>query len=151
MKKSTQLMLLITGWLILSSIVNAEIHTIKGVGIQFKPSLVFANPGDNISFRDMPTHFVNSIDIPEGAKKMFSQMGANYDYKVTEPGIYLYNCPPHWGARMGGLIFVGSELRNEENLISSLTELRNTVSDNIAKGYLKKIIKNIKKGKIKVP
>jgi len=142
---------LLSGWLVLSATVNAETYTVKGVGIQFKPELVFANEGDVIAFRDMPTHFVDSIKIPVGAEKMISKMGANYDYTITEPGIHLYKCPPHWGGRMGGLILVGIDLRNEEHLIDSLNEYRETVTDKIAKGYLKKVIKKIKAGKFKLP
>ena len=52
---------------------------------------------------------------------------------------------------MGGLIIVGSGLDNEERLIDSLTELKDTIEDKIGQGYLKKVIKNIKKGKVKMP
>ncbi len=140
-----------TSWLAFAGMTHAETHIVKGVGVQFKPELVFASQGDVIAFRDMTTHFIHTIKIPEGAKKMSSQMGANYDYKIEEPGIYLYSCPPHWGGRMGGLILVGVGLRDEEKLVDSLTEFRKMVDDKIGKGYLKKIIKKINKGKIKIP
>lgn len=129
----------------------AETHTIKGVGVQFKPEIVFANQGDDIEFREMAAHFVDTIKIPDGADKMLSDMGANYGYKIEQPGVYFYKCPPHWGARMGGLILVGVGLQDEEKLIESLTEYRKTIDDKTAKGYLKKVIKKIKKGKIKLP
>ena len=151
MKKFIKSMLLLSSCLLFSANAVAETYTVKGVGVQFKPDIVFANEGDVIAFRDMPTHFIDTIKIPDGAKKMISDMGANYEYKITEPGIYLYKCPPHWGARMGGLILVGVDLRNEEHLVDSLTEFRDSVTDKIAKGYLKKIIKKIKAGKIKLP
>lgn len=151
MKQHIKLAMLIVGLLAISATTKAETYTVKGVGVQFKPELVFADQGDVIAFRDMPTHFVNTVKIPSDAKKMSSQMGANYDYKITEPGIYLYNCPPHWGGRMGGLILVGTGLRDEEKLISSLTEYQKSVTDKIAKGYLKKVIKKIKAGKFKIP
>lgn len=151
MKQIIKSVLLLSSLLLLSATAIAETIKVKGVGVQFKPDVVFANEGDVIAFRDMPTHFIDTIKIPDGAKKMVSKMGANYDYKITEPGIHLYKCPPHWGARMGGLILVGVDLRNEEHLIDSLTEFRETVTDKIAKGYLKKIIKKIKAGKVKLP
>ncbi len=151
MKQQVKQVLLMLSWLVFSTAANAETHTVKGVGVQFKPELVFAEKGDVVAFRDMPTHFVHGIKIPDNAEKMSSQMGDNYDYKITEEGVYLYSCPPHWGGRMGGLVLVGSDLRDEEKLIDSLTEYQNSVSDTIAKGFLKKVIKKIKAGKIKVP
>lgn len=151
MKYFFKLALLFCGLFILSTANSKETHTVKGVGVQFKPDIVFADQGDIIEFRDMPTHFVDTVKIPEGADKMFSEMGANYSYEIDKPGIYFYKCPPHWGARMGGLIIVGSGLDNEERLIDSLTELKDTIEDKIGQGYLKKVIKNIKKGKVKMP
>ena len=151
MKKLLKLTLLLGGWLMVVTTTYAETHTIKGVGVQFKPEIVFANEGDDIAFREMPTHFVDTIKIPDGADKMLSPMGENYGYKIEQPGIYFYKCPPHWGARMGGLILVGVGLQDEEKLIESLTEYRETIDDKTAKGYLKKMIKKIKKGKIKLP
>ncbi len=151
MKQQVKQVLLIVSWLIFSTTASAETHTVKGVGVQFKPELVFADKGDVVAYRDMPTHFVHGIKIPDDAEKMSSQMGANYDYKIKEEGVYLYSCPPHWGGRMGGLILVGEGLRDEDKLIDSLTEYQKSVSDKIAQGYLKKVIKKIKGGKIKIP
>lgn len=151
MKKHLKLNLILSGWLMVAASTYAETRTVKGVGVQFKPEIVFADQGDDIEFREMPTHFVDTIKIPDGAEKMLSDMGANYGYKIEQPGVYFYKCPPHWGARMGGLILVGVGLQDEEKLIESLTEYREAIDDKTAKGYLKKVIKKIKKGKIKLP
>ncbi|MCK5832019.1 MAG: hypothetical protein KAH20_17140 [Methylococcales bacterium] len=151
MKHLLKLTSALFGLLMLSTAHSKETHTVKGVGIQFKPDVVFADQGDIIEFRDMPTHFVDVVKIPDGADKMISKMGANYSYEIDKPGVYFYKCPPHWGARMGGLIIVGSGLNNEESLVDTLTEYKDTIEDTIGKGYLKKVIKKIKKGKIKIP
>lgn len=151
MKQFSKLVLALCGLLIISNANSSETYTVKGVGVQFKPDIVFADQGDIIEFRDMPTHFVDVVKIPEGAKKMFSEMGANYSYEIDKPGIYFYKCPPHWGARMGGLIIVGSGLDDKEKLVDSLTEYKDSIEDKIGQGYLKKIIKNIESGKIKTP
>lgn len=132
--------------LLLSTTIFADSHIVKGVGVAFAPLVTFAEEGDKISFRDMAAHFVESIKIPEGSDKMISAMGKDYSYTVTKPGIYLYKCPPHWGARMGGLIVVGE---NGDDWIQTLETYKQAVDDKIAKGFLRKIIKKAKKGEIK--
>lgn len=151
MKHALKLTLLFSSLLFISANSSAEEHIIKGVGVQFKPDIVFADVGDIIAFRDMPTHFVDIVSIPDGAERMLSKMGENYNYRVEKSGLYLYKCPPHWGARMGGFVFVGSALNDKEKILESLEALRETTDDSIAKGYLKKIIKKIKNDKIKMP
>lgn len=151
MKSFLKITTLLMGFLSLSIAQAQETHTIKGVGIQFKPEIIFADQGDILEFRDMPTHFVDTVKIPEGADRMLSEMGANYSYKIEKPGVYVYKCPPHWGARMGGIIIVGPGLKDQDNLIETLALYRETMTDTIGQGYLKKIIKNIKKGKVKIP
>ncbi len=151
MKYSLKLTILLCGWLLISANSNAVEHIVKGVGVHFKPDVIFADVGDIIAFRDMSTHFVDSVKIPEGADRMISKMGANYEYRVKETGIYLYKCPPHWGARMGGLILVGSKFNDKEKLLESIEEFKAATDDKIGQGYLKKIIKRIKSDEIKVP
>lgn len=90
---------------------NAAATTIeiKGVGVKFVPDIIYAAVGDTIAFRHMPTHFVQSLNgmWPQGAPKMRSALGADYDYRVSKEGVYVFKCPPHWGARMVGIMVVG--------------------------------------------
>lgn len=132
---------------LLSADILAAERAVSGKGIAFDPVVVFAEEGDTITFRNMATHFVESIKIPDGAEKMVSDMGADYDYKVSKPGVYFYKCPPHWGARMGGLIVVG----DTGDLIETLNVYKETIDDKTGKGFLKKVIKKIEKGDIEVP
>jgi pseudoazurin len=92
-----------------STAVSADVIEVKGKGVQFDPVVIHAKVGDTIAFRNMPTHFVDIVQgmWPEGAPKMLSAMGADYDYQVEKEGLYVYKCPPHWGARMGGIMVVG--------------------------------------------
>jgi len=92
-----------------STVVQAETIEIKGVGVRFVPDVIYAEVGDTIAFRQMLTHFVDSVGNmwPTGAPKMRSAMGADYDYRVIQKGVYVFKCPPHWGARMGGILIVG--------------------------------------------
>lgn len=132
---------------LLSADILAAEHVVSGKGIAFDPVIVFAEEGDTITFRNMATHFVESIKIPDGAEKMSSDMGADYVYTVSKPGVYFYKCPPHWGARMGGLIVVGGT----GDLIETLSTYKEEIDDKTSKGFLKKIIKKIDKGDIELP
>jgi len=142
-------MLLVFGGLmvLLSADLLAAERTVNGKGVAFDPVVVFPEPGDTITFRNMATHFVESIKIPDGAEKMVSDMGADYAYTASKPGVYFYKCPPHWGARMGGLIIVG----DAGNLIETLNVYKEEIDDKTSKGFLKKIVKKIEKGDIEVP
>jgi plastocyanin len=87
---------------------EADMIEVRTVGVKFVPDIIHARVGDVIAFRDMPTHFVETVEgmWPEGAPKMLSVMGADYDYPLVREGLYVFKCPPHWGARMGGVIQV---------------------------------------------
>ena len=89
--------------------VQAETIEVKVDGVKFAPSIIHAAVGDVIAFRHMPTHFVETVEgmWPEGAPKMLSVMGMPYEYRIERSGIYVYKCPPHWSARMGGVIVAG--------------------------------------------
>lgn len=148
MDKIKKALLIVVGLFSLASTaVWAETVEVKGKGIKYDPLVVFAKPGDTIAFRNMATHFTESILIPDGAEKMLSDMGADYNYSVKKEGVYLYKCPPHWGVRMGGLIVVG----DASGLEGALDDYINKTDDKTAKGFMKKIKKQIKKGKIKLP
>ncbi len=111
-----------------SAAVMAEIHQVKAVGLAYKPLVVKVEPGDQISWTNMSTHNVNTkftssngtIEyIPKGAKGFTSQMGVNFTSDpLTEEGVYLYKCDPHWGTGMGGVIIVG-EPTNLQMIIDS--------------------------------
>ena len=93
----------------LAAIARAETIEVKVEGVKFVPSIVYAAVGDILSFHYMPTHFVESMQgmWPEGAPRMLSAMGQPYQYRIEQPGLYVYKCPPHWSAHMGGIVVVG--------------------------------------------
>jgi plastocyanin len=92
-----------------TAVAQAKTITIKGVGVKFVPDVIYAEVGDTIAFRQMLTHAVESVDSmwPADAPRMHSAIGAKYDYRVTQNGVYVFKCPSHWGARMGGILIVG--------------------------------------------
>jgi plastocyanin len=89
---------------------SAETIQVKAQGVRFLPDIIHANVGDVIAFRNMATQRVQDVPgmWPDGAPPMSSDMGADYDYVVEREGLYVFKCPPHWGARMGGILAIGN-------------------------------------------
>ncbi|MDT8311297.1 MAG: plastocyanin/azurin family copper-binding protein [Methylophaga sp.] len=95
----------------------AETHVVKAAGLAFKPLVVKVQPGDQVAWKGMTIHNVNteftSDDgvteyIPEGAEGFTSKIGNNFTSDpLTVEGVYFYKCDPHWGAGMGGVVIVG--------------------------------------------
>lgn len=130
-----------------SAAVNAETIEVKGQGVKFAPEIIHAKVGDVISFRNMATHFVESVEgmWPEGAPKMLSTMGADYDYTVEKEGLYVFKCPPHWGARMGAVMVVG-EPADLDATVEKYLQVADTVKEaKPAKGLLTKFKDSEKK------
>ena len=75
----------------------------------FKPRIITAQVGDTIRFIPTdPTHQSSSIEgmIPDGARGWEGEINQPVDYVVPVPGIYGYECIPHYAAGMVGLIIV---------------------------------------------
>ena len=72
----------------------AEEHLIKAAGVKFDPQITFAQPGDTVTWTDMPAHDTASIEgvIPEGAEPWRSKMGENFTVTVEKEGAYVYQC-----------------------------------------------------------
>lgn len=83
--------------------------TVKASGVKFEPTIAYVAPGDTISFTNMASHNVETLDamVPEGTEKVNSEIGENISVSFDEPGIYVYKCTPHWSNRMGGVVVVG--------------------------------------------
>ncbi len=134
--------------LLASQILNAEEHIVKAVGVKFEPLFVFVQPGDTITWTNMPAHLVESIDamMPEDAEKLLTPLGENYTYRIKEKsGIHMYKCTPHWGTRMGGGFVIGSPENAEEILEKYMAEIEKDGSLKPAKGLIKKLRKAMQK------
>lgn len=85
----------------------------EGSGMQvFSPRLITAQVGDTIRFVPTdPTHQSSSIEgmIPEGTRGWEGAINEPVEYVVPKPGIYGYQCVPHYSAGMIGLIIVEGE------------------------------------------
>lgn len=129
---------------LISSAVMAENHVVQATVTSFKPMVVKIAPGDTVSWENMNGHIVNTIFtnkdqskteyIPEGATGFTGAMGENFQTApLTEEGVYLYKCDPHWGAGMGGVIIVGEPTNLE------------SIGATKPKGALKRLYKKAKK------
>ncbi|WP_298468465.1 plastocyanin/azurin family copper-binding protein [uncultured Erythrobacter sp.] len=82
-------------------------------GLQvFKPRLIKAKVGDTVRFVPTdPTHQSSSIAdmLPEGARGWEGEINQEVSYVLPLPGIYGYQCVPHYAAGMIGLIIVEGE------------------------------------------
>ncbi|MEL7129309.1 MAG: pseudoazurin [Pseudomonadota bacterium] len=78
----------------------------------FYPAVVQVNVGDTVKFvpSDL-SHQSNSNDgmIPEGVEGWRGRVNQEVSYTFEEPGIYGYQCIPHYAAGMIGLVIVDGE------------------------------------------
>ena len=94
---------------LLASQAQAADATVQAAGVKFEAQTVYIEAGERVSWEGMNGHNVESLNamIPEGGTEFNTQVGENVTLTFEEPGIYVYKCTPHWGARMGGVIVVG--------------------------------------------
>jgi len=94
---------------LVSSPAFAEEHVVKAQVTKFVPMVVFAAPGDTITWTNMTGHDTTNLEgmIPEGAEEWQSKMGENYTITVDKDGAYIYQCTPHASLGMQGIIVVG--------------------------------------------
>ena len=119
---------------------NAEQLKVKAVITQWQPLVLFAQPGDTVTFTNMAGHDTTSLEgmIPEGAKGWHSKMGEEaFTITVEKEGAYIYKCTPHISAGMVGAIIVGDgDPANLESIEASLPDVsvgRNMVNRTIRK------------------
>ena len=81
----------------------------------FEPALVQIAPGDSVRFVPVDAgHNAESIDgmIPEGAEGFKGGIGKELVVTFDQEGIYGYQCMPHYGMGMVGLVVVGNKEAN---------------------------------------
>ncbi|MDP6182836.1 MAG: plastocyanin/azurin family copper-binding protein [Gammaproteobacteria bacterium] len=85
-------------------------HVVKGIVTQWGPMILFAQPGDQIVFKQMMGHDTETIEgmIPDGAAGWKSKLGQEgFAVTVEVPGVYVHKCNPHVSMGMIGAIVVG--------------------------------------------
>jgi pseudoazurin len=81
------------------------------------PAVLRIAPGDTVRF--LPTnkgHNAESIAgmAPDGTPPFKGEMNKELVVAFEKPGVYGYQCKPHYGMGMVGLIIVGDEMPNLE-------------------------------------
>lgn len=127
-------------------VLSQQSVSITAVGVKFDPLFVFIQPGDTVNWEGMAGHNVESIDamVPEGQEKFNTTLGDEVSITFNTPGIVMYKCTPHWGARMGGGIVVGDP-ENPMAIVDAYIAAIETDRAMLlpAKGLLKKLGKEI--------
>ena len=120
--------------------------TVQAVGVKFEPLTVYIEPGEKVSWEGMTGHNVETLGamIPEGGVEMNTELGVDVTQQFDVPGIYVYKCTPHWGARMGGVIVVGTPENPQATLDAYLAAIETDRGGLLpAKGLLKKAAKDM--------
>jgi len=137
----------IIGLAVFCSNAFATEHTIGATGVKFDPVFVYIEPGDTVNWEGMVGHNVETIEAmsPEGQEKINTELGENVTSTFDVPGIVVYKCTPHWGARMGGILVVGKP-DDPATIIDTYLGTLETDKVNLpAKGLLKKLKKDMEK------
>ena len=61
-------------------------------------------------------HNVEFLGMPKGVKKYKSKINKKAEYEFKIPGIYLYQCTPHKAMGMIGIVIVGGDTSNLEEI-----------------------------------
>ena len=110
---------------LLPTLLNAADVTIEMLNKLGKESMVYSqkivkvNSGDTVFWKATTRgHNVEFIKggFPNGVEKFKSKMNKDAEYKFTVPGIYAYWCTPHKGTGMIGLIVVGKDISNKNEI-----------------------------------
>ena len=95
----------------LPNLVNAEEHIVNAAAREFKPAIVYVQPGDTVKFTNMTSHNSVTYLTPEGAtgwgEKGKMAGGTFITPPIDTEGIYGYVCEPHIGFGMVGVVVVG--------------------------------------------
>ena len=104
--------LLITAFIILFfalPVWAVDITMGSGGNLVFEPNEVTISAGETVTFvnGDLPPHNMVVADHPELSHSDLSFVGGeSFDVTFTDPGDYEFQCEPHAGAGMKGVIHV---------------------------------------------
>jgi pseudoazurin len=94
--------------------------------MQFEPELLKIARGDTVHFTPTdPGHSVQSISgmVPAGVTPFKANIGEALTVTLTTEGVYGYNCMPHSGMGMVGLIVVGKPVNEDSAKTASVPGL----------------------------
>lgn len=76
----------------------------------FEPSYLAVQPGDTVTFQPVDQgHNAASVEgmIPAGAQPFAGKLNEEVKVTFTQPGVYGYECTPHYPMGMVGVVVVG--------------------------------------------
>ena len=125
----------------LPNLVNAEEHVVNAAAREFKPAIIYTQPGDSVKFINMTSHNSVTYLIPEGGTG-WGEKGKLASSSLITPalnteGIYGYVCEPHIGFGMVGVVVVGAVSADE---IAAMKERAMTELEGPFKRLIGKII-----------
>ncbi len=85
--------------------------------MSYSPEILYSEVGDNIIWPKSKGHNVEFIAGPSGfSLPKRSKMNKEYSVVLDIPGIYYYWCTPHKSTGMIGLIIVGKNFSNKDEI-----------------------------------
>jgi pseudoazurin len=110
---------------LLAGPVHAEDHVVKASVTNYEPMVLFAKPGDTVTWTNMAGHDTTSLEgmIPEGATPWHSKLGEQFTVTLEKEGAYVYKCTPHVATGMVGAIVVGDKPNNLAAIDASLEKV----------------------------
>tara|TARA_B100000029_G_C17434663_1_gene909174 strand:+ start:333 stop:782 length:450 start_codon:yes stop_codon:yes gene_type:complete len=111
-------------FLFVSTSIRAEEHLVKllttasnGETMVFEPGFLQVSVGDTIVFEPADaSHNAESFFAPTSDANFYTELGVTESIVMTQEGIYLYKCTPHFMLGMIGVIQVGEALNKVEAL-----------------------------------
>ena len=106
----------------------------------YSPGFLKIAPGDSVTFQ--PTSYGHNsqtpeevigdeyLAIPEGAKPWASAMNEEFTVTFTVPGVYLYLCNYHYVVGHVGVIQVGDDISNLEEVKKAGRALKSKMFSN---------------------
>ena len=104
--------------MILSSKIGvSEELQVEMLEMSYSPEILYSEVGDKIIWPKSKGHNVEFIAGPTGfSPPKRSKMNKQFDVVLDIPGVYYYWCTPHKGTGMIGLIVVGKDISNKDEI-----------------------------------
>ncbi len=104
--------------MILSSKIGvSEELQVEMLEMSYSPEILYSEVGDKIIWPKSKGHNVEFIAGPTGfSPPKRSKMNKQFDVVLDIPGVYYYWCTPHKGTGMIGLIVVGKDISNKNEI-----------------------------------
>ena len=108
---------ILASMILLSKIGVSEELQVEMLEMSYSPEILYSEVGDKIIWPKSKGHNVEFIAGPAGfSLPKRSKMNKQFDMVLDIPGVYYYWCTPHKGTGMIGLIAVGKDISNKNEI-----------------------------------